>query len=78
MVLFDFSERRRAGRVPGGVATRSPFSALERWTFFVLRHRAAVLVSWLAVLAAGIVLSLHLPAHLVNSFAVPGTDSARA
>ena len=78
MVLFDFSPRRRAGRVPGGVAARSPYSGLERWTRFVLRHRAPVLALWLAVVVGGIFLSLQLPAQLVNSFSVPGTASARA
>jgi len=51
---------------------------MERWTFFVLRFRGVVLAFWLAVLVCGIVLSLHLPGRLVNSFAVPGTASARA
>ncbi|MFL6014852.1 MAG: MMPL family transporter [Gaiellaceae bacterium] len=78
MVLFGFSLRRRAGRGPGGVATRSPLSGLERWTLFVLRFRAAVLVVWVAVLAAGVFLSFQLPSRLVNSFAVPGTASAQA
>ena len=78
MVLFDSSDKRRAGRGPGGAATRSPLSALERWTLFVLRNRRSVLALWLAVLAAGIFLAFQLPAHLVNSFSVPGTASARA
>jgi RND superfamily putative drug exporter len=80
-VLFDFSQRRRAGRGLGGDAARSVFpdgGAWERWVRFVLRFRGAVLVLWLAVLVSGILLSLHLPSHLVNSFAVPGTPSARA
>src|SRR5262249_32664649 len=77
---------------PGGVATRSfcwdvadvrtsaplQHGSLERWVACVLRFRGAVLAFWLAVLVCGIVLSFQLPAHLVNSFAVPGTPSARA
>ena len=51
---------------------------LERWTRAVLRARAAVLVCWLALLLVGIYASAQLPGHLSNSFAVPGTDSARA
>jgi uncharacterized membrane protein YdfJ with MMPL/SSD domain len=78
MVLFDFSRRRGAGREPGGVAARSSSSPLERWTVFVLRFRFLILAGWLAVLATGISLSFLLPAHLANSFAVPGTDSERA
>ncbi len=78
MVLFDFSPGRRAGRGPGGVATRSPLSGLERWTRFVLRFRVAVLALWLSIFALGIALAFRLPAQLVNSFAVPGTPSARA
>ncbi len=80
-MLFDFSLRRRAGRGPGGCATRSPSpgsSAYDRWTLLVIRFRFAVLALWLVALAAGLVLSLQLPQQLVNSFAVPGTASARA
>src|SRR6187397_1534999 len=77
MVLFDFSNRRGAGRAPGGVAARSS-SLLVRWTRFVLRFRALVLGAWLVVLAGGICASLLLPAQLANSLAVPGSDSERA
>jgi RND superfamily putative drug exporter len=77
-VLFDFSNRRRAGRVPGGVAARSSSPLLARWTLLVLRFRWIVLAAWLAVLAGGVYASFLLPAHLANSFAVPGTDSERA
>jgi putative drug exporter of the RND superfamily len=77
-VLFDFSKRRGAGRGPGGFATRSPLSALERWTGLVVRFRVAVLALWLGVAAAGIALSFELPSRLVNSFAVPATGSAHA
>ena len=74
-MLFSFS-RRFAGRsIPRAAA---PFSAFERWTRFVLRHRVAVLVCWVAVLGAGIWGSLLLPARLANSFAVPHTESERA
>src|SRR5580704_3164312 len=47
------------------------------WTRFILRHRRAVLVLWLAALLAGAAASTRLPALLSNSFAVPGTDSER-
>src|SRR6266542_4192264 len=76
MVLFDFSKRRVAGRGPGGAAARS--SSLARWTLLVLRFRWLVLAAWLAVLVGGAYASLALPAHLANSFAVPGTESERA
>jgi putative drug exporter of the RND superfamily len=77
-VLFDFSRRRRAGRGAGGSAARSSFPPLARWTLFVVRFRRPILAAWLAVLVAGIALSLLLPGHLANSFAVPGTSSERA
>ncbi|MGZ4389752.1 MAG: hypothetical protein ACXVZL_10260, partial [Gaiellaceae bacterium] len=51
---------------------------LERWTRAVVRARVAVLVCWLVVLGLGIYASTELPGLLSNSFAVPGTDSARA
>ena len=78
MVLFDFSERRIAGRAPGGAAARSSSSLLGRWTLLVLRFRWLVLVGWVAVVAGGAYTSVLLPAQLANSFAVPGTDSDRA
>ena len=78
MVLFDFSKRRGADRVPGGAAVRSSSPALARWTLLVLRLRWLVLTGWLAALVGGVYLSLLLPAHLVNSFALPGTDAERA
>ncbi len=43
----------------------------------MLRFRWLVLAGWLAVLAGGAYLSLLLPAHLVNSFALPGTEAGR-
>ena len=76
-MLFD-SRRRRAGREAGGLTARSPSSPLARWTLLVVRFRGPVLAAWLLLLATGISLSLFLPAHLSTSFAVPGTDSARA
>ena len=51
---------------------------LERWTRAVVRARVAVLLGWLVVLVFGIYASAHLSGLLSNSFAVPGTDSARA
>jgi uncharacterized membrane protein YdfJ with MMPL/SSD domain len=44
----------------------------------MLRHRVAVLASWLVVVTAGIVAATDLPSLLANSLAVPGTDSDRA
>jgi RND superfamily putative drug exporter len=49
---------------------------LESWTRAVLRARALVLAAWLVVLIAGILAGMRLPSLLVNSLAVPGTDSA--
>jgi uncharacterized membrane protein YdfJ with MMPL/SSD domain len=46
-----------------------------RWTRFILRHRRAVLLSWLVVLLAGGYAYSKLPPLLSNTFAVPGTDS---
>jgi len=77
-VLFAFSRRRGAGLVPWGHAARSPSLPLARWTLLVLRFRRSVITAWLVLLAAGVSLSLFLPTHLVTSYAVPGTDSARA
>ena len=48
---------------------------MRRWTRFVLRHRLAVLLLWLAVLLAGGYASTRLAPLLSNTFAVPGTDS---
>ena len=50
----------------------------ERWTRAVLRHRLAVFVFWAAALVAGIVAATQLSSVLVNSFTVPGSESARA
>ena len=46
-----------------------------RWTRFVLRHRRAVLLLWLAALLGGGYASTRLSPLLSNTFAVPGTDS---
>jgi putative drug exporter of the RND superfamily len=80
-VLFDFSIRRSVGRSgSGGAAAHAspPRAPLERWTLLVLRHRRAVAAAWVAVAGIGVYASLLLPSHLVNSFAVPGTESDRA
>ena len=77
-MLFAFSNRRGAGRDPGGSAARSGSLPLARWTLLVVRFRRWVLAAWVAVLAAGVSLTLFLPAHLVTSYRVPGTDSDRA
>ncbi len=77
-MLFDFSKRHGAGRVPRGVAACSSSPAFARWTLLVVRCRWLVLAGWLAVLAGGVYLSLALPAHLVNSVALPGTEAERA
>ena len=50
----------------------------ERWTRVVLRYRALVLLLWLVALVAGGWTAQHLQPLLADSFAVPGTDSARA
>jgi uncharacterized membrane protein YdfJ with MMPL/SSD domain len=80
-VLFNFSIRRPVGRKGrGGAAAHSSTSRppLERWTLLVLRNRWAVAAAWLAVLGIGVYASLLLPGRLASSFAVPGTESARA
>jgi putative drug exporter of the RND superfamily len=80
-VLFTFSARRLVGRGRRGVAaahSSPPPRPFERWTLLVLRFRWPILACWLAVLAGGVYASLLLPSHLATSFAVPGTDSARA
>src|SRR3954447_22658821 len=51
---------------------------MERWTRFVLRHRRAVLVLWLAVLVLGGIATARIAPLLSNNFSVPGTPSARA
>jgi len=51
---------------------------LERWVRIVLRYRIVVLLGWLVVLGAGVYSAGRLPALLTISFAVPGTESARA
>ncbi len=50
---------------------------MVRWTRFVLRHRIAVVVAWLAVLVLGGWASSQLSPLLSNTFTVPGTDSER-
>jgi RND superfamily putative drug exporter len=50
----------------------------ERWTRTVLRFRFAFLALWLGLLILGLWSSTRLSPLLSNSFAVPGTDSARA
>ena len=52
--------------------------SLERWTLFVLRHRRAVAAAWGVAVALGVAAAIAVPRHLVNSFDVSGTDSARA
>lgn len=51
---------------------------LARWTLFVLRHRRSVAAVWVAAVVLGVMAALAVPRHLVNSFDVPGTDSAGA
>jgi RND superfamily putative drug exporter len=50
---------------------------VTRWTRFVLRHRLAILLLWIAVLVTGGLASSKLSPLLSNTFAVPGTDSDR-
>ncbi|HEV3187709.1 MAG TPA: MMPL family transporter [Acidimicrobiales bacterium] len=51
---------------------------LERWTRFVVRWRAVVLVFWAVVAVLGLLAASNLPARLTSSLNVPGSDSARA
>ena len=44
----------------------------------MLRHRRQVVAVWLTFLVLGGAAAVALPRHLVNSFDIPGTDSARA
>ena len=69
------SSRRLAGR--GGRSDPAARS-FERWTLLILRHRYAVLAIWLAIVVCGGVLVTLLPRLLASSYAVPGTESARA
>src|SRR5690348_13767869 len=57
--------------MPAGAAARPLF---ERWTRLVLRRRLVVAAAWLLVLAGSAAAS----AHFSSSYAVPGTESARA
>src|SRR5260221_9743849 len=51
---------------------------LARSTRRMVRSRRWVLAAWLVLLIAGVIASTRLSPLLSNSFAVPGTDSARA
>ncbi len=51
---------------------------LARSTRRMVRSRRWVLLAWLVLLIAGVIASTRLSPLLSNSFAVPGTDSARA
>jgi RND superfamily putative drug exporter len=51
---------------------------MERWTRFVLRHRRAVLLAWLAAFAASLVAMAGLADLLTNRFTLPGSDTHRA
>jgi uncharacterized membrane protein YdfJ with MMPL/SSD domain len=77
-VLFTFSARLVGRGALAGAATPASSSKLERWTRSILRLRYVVLAFWLAVSIAGVLASVALPRHLVNSFAVPHTSSDRA
>jgi RND superfamily putative drug exporter len=74
--VLSSSSTHPAGR--GDVRTAAARSSLEGWTLLVLRNRRAVLAIWAIVLALGAWASVVLPRHLVDSFAVPGTESERA
>ena len=49
-----------------------------RWTTFVLRHRRMVVAAWVVVAGLGLWSAVGLHDRLETSFAVPGTESARA
>ena len=49
-----------------------------RWTAFVLRHRRMVVAAWVVVAGLGVWSAVGLHDRLETSFAVPGTESARA
>jgi RND superfamily putative drug exporter len=49
-----------------------------RCTRALVRHRLAVIAVWAAILGAGILAATQLSSVLANSFAVPGSGSARA
>ena len=51
---------------------------MERWTRFVLRHRWAVLGTWLVVFLVDGFASSRLADLLTNRFTLPGTDAERA
>ena len=51
---------------------------MERWTRFVLRHRWAVLGTWLVVFLVAGFASSRLAGLLTNRFTLPGTDAERA
>ena len=52
--------------------------SIETWTRALMRHRLLVLGVWLVVAIAGAVAATRLPSLLVNSLAVPGSDSQAA
>jgi RND superfamily putative drug exporter len=62
----------------GGVRSAAAHLPFERWTRFVLGRRSLVVAAWFLVLVGGAVASTSLPARLVSSFSVPGTESDRA
>jgi putative drug exporter of the RND superfamily len=45
---------------------------------FVLRHKLAIVVFWIAVLTAGVFASAHLSSRLSGQFALPSAASFRA
>ena len=57
-----------------GYACRVPV----RWTAFVIRHRVAVLAVWVVAAGLAVWAATQLHDRLQTSFAVPGTESARA
>jgi RND superfamily putative drug exporter len=60
---------------PGGTLA---LRGMERWTRFVLRHRFAVLGTWLVVFVFAGWAASGLSDLLTNRFTLPGTDTERA
>jgi RND superfamily putative drug exporter len=51
---------------------------MERWTWWILRHRRPVLAAWVVFVLAGAWGASGLSGLLTNRFTLPGTDAGRA